>query len=210
MKNNRKNRSRVFSKEGLGVVGLVLILAQMTLLILSWLLSAMRQEGVHSLLSSEGIRWFFGSFTLIMASPQLVWLLITLIAIGSMQKSGLLPCLLKRPHHFTYREHIALRVSGLVLLIYLIIICLLTMLPHAILLSSKGHLFPSAFSHSFIPIITFGICIISISFGLMSGRLRNLSDILESLSHGIRYGAPLFILYILLMQLVASLLFVFG
>ena len=61
-----------FSKEWLGVVGAVLLLAQLVLIILSWLLSATRLEGVRSLLSSEGIRWFVGDFSTIlgMAAPD--------------------------------------------------------------------------------------------------------------------------------------------
>ena len=69
-------------------VGGGLVVAQLLLFILSWLLSAMRLEGVRSLLSSEGIRWFFGQFTANVASPWLVWLLLILIALGALQKSG--------------------------------------------------------------------------------------------------------------------------
>ncbi len=210
MKNKHNNRSPFLSKEGLGVIGLILILAQMALFVISWLLSATRQEGVHSLLSSEGIRWFFGSFILVMASPLLVWLILCLIALGSLQKSGLLSCLLRRPWHLTYRERIALRATAFVMIVYLVVICLLTMLPHAILLSVTGHLFPSPFSHSLIPIIAFGISILSIVFGMMSGRLHSLSDILESLSCGISYGASYIVIYIFAMQLIASIWFVFG
>ena len=62
----------------LGRVCLVLVLAEVMLVILSWLLSATMMEGVRSLLSSEGIRWFVGSYSAMMASPLLVWLLLLL------------------------------------------------------------------------------------------------------------------------------------
>ena len=48
-----------------------LLVAQSLLVIVSWLLSAMRLEGVRSLLSSEGIRWFVGGFSDIVANPLL-------------------------------------------------------------------------------------------------------------------------------------------
>jgi aminobenzoyl-glutamate transport protein len=71
------------------VIALLLIAAQVLLVLLSWLLSAMMTEGVHSLLSGEGVRWFFGSFTHMVASPLLAWLLLLCMAGGCLVKSGL-------------------------------------------------------------------------------------------------------------------------
>ena len=141
------------TKEGVGVIASVLLCAEALLIILSWILSTTMTEGIRSLLSSEGIRWFFGSFTSVIASPLLVWLLLALIAIGSLQKSGL------TAWQRNYRDRLALRVATVSLLIYLGLIALLTFPPHAILLSATGNLFPSAFSRSLVPIIAFGICV---------------------------------------------------
>ena len=185
-------------------VGAVLVLAELALILVSWLLSASMTEGVRSLLSSEGIRWFFGSFVRMMASPLLVWLVLSLIALGSLQKSGLLAM------QQSYREKVALRAALSFLVIYVAVILLLTVFPHAILLSTTGSLFPSAFSRSLVPLVAFGLVLVSISFGVMSGRISTLSGILEALSFGIAKGAPLFILYILFMQFYESLWFVFG
>lgn len=189
--------------------GLYLFLAESLLIITSWLLSATRLEGVRSLLSSEGIRWFVGSFTMIAASPLLVWLVLSLIVLGCFQKSGAVSLFL-RQSPVSYRDRIAFRVSFAFLIIYIAILCLLTLMPHAILLSATGSLFPSAFSRSLVPIVAFGVGLFSVAFGLMSGRFRSLSDILEGLSFGIRQGAPLFVVYILFMQFFHSLWFVFG
>jgi aminobenzoyl-glutamate transport protein len=185
-------------------LGCVLLLAELILILVSWLLSATMTEGVRSLLSSEGIRWFFGSFVGIMASPLLVWLLLSLIAWGSLQKSGLLAM------QQSYREKVALRSALLLLILYVAVILLLTVTPNAFLLSITGSLFPSAFSRSLVPIIAFGIVLMSISFGVMSGRINSLSAVLETLSFGISKGAELFVLYILIMQFYESLWFVFG
>ena len=185
-------------------LGCVLLLAELILILVSWLLSATMTEGVRSLLSSEGIRWFFGSFVGIMASPLLVWLLFSLIAWGSLQKSGLLAM------QQSYREKVALRSALLLLILYVAVILLLTVTPNAFLLSITGSLFPSAFSRSLVPIIAFGIVLMSISFGVMSGRINSLPAVLETLSSGISKGAELFVLYILIMQFYESLWFVFG
>lgn len=192
------------TKKGVGVIASVLLCAEALLVIFSWILSTAMTEGVRSLLSSEGIRWFFGSFTDIIASPLLVWLLLGLMAIGSLQKSGLTAW---RPN---YRDRLALRVATVFILLYLCLIALLTFLPHAILLSATGNLFPSAFSGSLVPIITFGVCVFSITYGVVSGRMKSLSSIIHSLSFGIEKGAVLLVLYILFIQFYESVRFVFG
>ena len=187
----------------------MLLGAELLLFILSWLLSAMRMEGVRSLLSSEGIRWFFGSFTEMVASPLLVWLLLGLIAYGCLKRSGLLS-ITQSKFSISYRQRVALRVALVFLVIYVVMIALLTLMPHAILLSATGSLFPSAFSRSLIPILAFGICLVSISYGLVSGHLSGLGDILSALSSGIAGGASIIILYLLFIQFYESLRFVFG
>ena len=212
------------NSNGLGVVCLALFLSEALLFILSWLLSATRMEGVRSLISSEGIRWFFGSWQTLFASPLLVWLLLCLIAWGCLRKSGLIKLFtfhsslftslssLFTFHSslFTYRDRLALRVSLVFLVIYLVILALLTLTPHAILLSATGHLFPSAFSRSLVPVIAFGVCLVSVTFGLVSGRLRSLADILDALSTGIAHGAPLIVVYLFAVQFFESFRFVFG
>ena len=191
-----------------GIISLFLLVAELLLVILSWLLSAMMMDGVRSLLSSEGIRWFFGSFTEMVASPLLVWLLLGLCAWGTVRNSGILNTL--HSSLFTYRDKVALRVSLVFLVIYVVMIALLTLMPHAILLSATGSLFPSAFSRSLMPIMAFGICLVSVTFGLVSGRLRGLDDILSTLSSGIAQGANIIIIYLLFIQFYESLRFVFG
>lgn len=190
-------------KSRLAIVGAGLLIAEATLILISWILSATMTGHVRSLLSGEGVRWFFGSFTDVVASPVLVWLVLLLIAVGCMRNSGILR---RQP---SYRDRMALRVAAVFLAIYIVIILLLTAMPHAVLLSSTGSLFASPFSRSLVAVIAFGLVLVSVTFGLMSGRLQTLADILESLSVGIRLGAPLFILYIMVVQFVESLRFVF-
>ena len=185
-----------------------LLVAESVLVIVSWLLSAMRLEGVRSMLSSEGIRWFVGGFSQIVANPLLAWLLLLLIAGGSLQQSGV-TALFSRKGETSFRDRLALRVASVFLVLYAIVICMLTLMPHAILLSVKGSLFPSAFSRSLLPIVCFGITLFSVVYGLMSGHQKKGDDILDILSYGIRQGASLIIVYILAIQFYASLRFVF-
>lgn len=190
-------------RQSLGTLCLALLLGDAVLILLSWILSATMTAGVHSLLSEEGIRWFFGQFTSMLASPLLAWLVLLLIAFGCMHRSGIL-----RAKH-SYRDRMALRVAVVFLIVYLAVIMLLTMMPHAVLLSATGSLFPSAFSRSIVPVVAFGMSLVSLVYGMMSGRFSSLADAVDALSAGISWGAPLFILYILLRQFWESLVFVF-
>ena len=68
--------SSIFNKRFMAFTALVLLLAELVLILLSWILFAIGEEEVRSLLSSEGIRWFVGGFTTMVSSPLLVWLII--------------------------------------------------------------------------------------------------------------------------------------
>lgn len=185
-----------------------LLVAESVLVIVSWLMSAMRLEDVRSMLSSEGIRWFVGGFSDIIASPLLAWLLLLLIAVGSVVQSGVVS-LFRNKGEMSFRDKLALRVACVFLVLYALVICLLTLMPHAILLSAKGSLFPSAFSRSILPIVCFGVTLFSVVYGMMSGHKKTGDDIIDILTYGIRQGSVLIIIYILAIQLYASLRFVF-
>ena len=185
-----------------------LLVAECVLVIVSWLLSAMRLDGVRSLLSSEGIRWFVGGFSDIVASTPLTWLLLVLIAGGSIQQSGITR-LVTDKSSTSFRDRLALRVACVFLVLYTLVICMLTLMPHAILLSVKGTLFPSAFSRSILPLVCFGVTLFAVVYGMMSGQKKTGEDIFDILSYGLRQGAPLIIVYILAIQFYASLRFVF-
>jgi aminobenzoyl-glutamate transport protein len=181
----------------------MLVLAQMLLVLASWLLAATNTEGVRSLLSSEGVRWFFSNFTAMVASPWLVWLLLAAMAGGCVWQSGLL----SRGQGF--RDRLALRTTVVLLIIYIGVVLLLTAVPHAVLLSATGQLFPSAFSRALVPLIAFGAIFASVVYGWVSGRFTRLSGIIDAFAFGISQSAPIFVLYVVAIQLYESIIFVF-
>jgi len=183
---------------------LLLVLAELFLILLSWLLSAMMTEGVRSLLSSEGMRWFVGRFVDEMQTPQLVWLLLLAMGWGTLRGCGLLS---HRPS--TYRERVAVRMAIVLLIIYIGVLCLLVLIPHAVLLSADGSFWPSAFSRGLVPACVFGLVLVSVTYGSLSGGFRGLYDIVDSFSQGISQWAPIIVLYVLVVQFYASLRFVF-
>ena len=61
----------------LAYLSLSLLLVEVVMAVGSWIFAALNPEsGIHSMLSSEGIRWAFGGFIRQMQSSVLVWLLL--------------------------------------------------------------------------------------------------------------------------------------
>lgn len=183
---------------------LLLIVAELILILTSWLLSATMTEGVRSLLSDEGIRWFLGSFTTFVATPWLVRLLLLAMAAGCCWKSGIF-----RHAQIGYRERMGYRLVAVILLCYIAAVAALAVAPHAVLLSATGQLFPSPFSRALFPIAAFGVILLSAVYGWAAGRFSSFSEIVESLSFGISETAFLVVLYLATVLFCESLRFVF-
>lgn len=182
----------------------VLVLAQLLLMLVSWIWSAaVPASGVRSMLSSEGIRWFLGHFTDLLATPLLVWILLLAAAYGCVVSSGLLR------GQRSYRAQRARVVTILFAAIYVGVVLLMTVVPHAVLLSADGSLWPSPFSSSLVPLVSFGIVAAALIYGTVSGSFLTLGHAVQSLVKGLQSAAPLLLLYILLAQLYFSLSFVF-
>ena len=177
---------------------------------MSWLINAaMPESQVRSLLGSEGIRWFFGSFVNNVATPPLVWLLVAAIAYGATRESGILEAIRMKNAERRYRQTFALRIAVVATVLFLGILAFLTLMPHAALLSATGQLFPSSFSRSCIPAVAFCIIVNALIYGVLAGRLRSLDDVVVALTRGIAVAAPLILLYVLIAELAASCAYVF-
>ena len=191
---------------------LVLAALQILLILVSWIISsATQQTYVHSLLSSEGIRWFMGRFSENLATPVLVWMLVIAIAYGVFRTSGLAEAIAdmihgKRP---SYRQRFALTISTVLLVIILVVVFYLTCTSHAVLLSATGTLFPSSFSRALIPIAAFTVTVISIVYGLLSTHFLSWQQVFQGMTEGIRRTLPLWVVYVFAAQLIQSLLYVF-
>ena len=122
---------RFLSKLAMG-----LVVAELLLMLISWIWSAaIPMSGVRSMLSGEGIRWFFGHFADIMATPLLVWLLLLAMSYGALVRSGLMASLRRT---VSFRRRRARIITLFFVLIYVAAVLLLTVSPHAVLLSVIG------------------------------------------------------------------------
>ena len=185
----------------LGVFIIILVVAQLMIILLSWLLSAALPDlSVHSLLSSEGIRWFFGQFSSNIATPLTAWLIVALSSCG----------ILELKHPLDFRQRVAIRFVVFEIVVFVAIILLLTLMPHAVLLSIDGDICSGSLANSIIPYLSLVVCVASITYAYLSGRCNTKAELFDMLCEGNRQLSPLFIIYVLLTQLVYSVLYVLS
>jgi aminobenzoyl-glutamate transport protein len=179
----------------------------MLVILASWLITAvMPESSMHSLLSPEGIRWYFGHFTQNLAQPLLVWIILLYIAYNAFQRGGLQHALssLVRGERLMLRQRSALWLVLIVVGAMLVILLMLIAVPAPILASVTGELFPSSFSSAFIPIVAFIIFIASITYAIATGLVQKYRQPYQN-----RFSIWLLV-YVLGVQLYQCIRFVFG
>lgn len=186
----------------------MLVVGELLLIMVSWLLSATMAGNVRSLLSTEGIRWLLGSFVDALQTPVLVWLLLLAMAYGSLQGCG---CLGVRgdDNHRRYR-HVLPPLRGALILagLFVGVVVLLVVAPPGVLLSATGSLWPSPFSRALVPLLALGTIVFAVSYGVLARTFTSVASIVQALAQGVAVAAPLFVVYVLATQFVASVEFV--
>ena len=206
-----KHKSVYHRRTGKYIARLALVLGvfQLIAVLGSWVLKAVNPElPIRSLLSAEGIRWMVGSIGDNLAGRGLVWLLLGSMAFGSVKFCGILD-VPRKWKAMSFWDRFGLMVALAELLVIVVLTLLLTVLPHAVLLGVTGNLYPSSFSKSLFFIVCLSVCFISVSFGVVSSRLRSLEEVCDCLVAGIAYTLPLWLIYVLAIELYASLQFIF-
>lgn len=185
------------------------LLLHAVLLVASWILSAAWPElNVQSLLSSQGIRWTFGNFTENLTQPFFLWLVLAAMA-WSLCRRSQLGTALRHPRQLNYRCRTALTITLLEIAVIVLVFVYLTCTPHAVLLGITGHLVPSRFVYNLIPTLALCAAFVATTYGLISGTLRTIHDVVGGLSAGIEAIAPLVVLYVIAVQLVFTTAYVF-
>ncbi|NPD91454.1 AbgT family transporter [Xylanibacter muris] len=200
-----RNRSKVydFIIKGLLVSNAVLFVG-------AWLFAAgFPDMGIRSLLSAEGIRWVFSNFISSLQTPLLIYIILVFMAYGCVRESGILSL----AHFFkgvAYRQRLALWFTLAVVVLYIGMIVFLTCIPHALLLSVTGELWPSPFSAALVPVISVGVMFVTVVYGGVSGSFHSFSDVIIAVCSGISSASPVIFLYILAMQFCSCVLYVAG
>lgn len=195
-------------KSILSVMAVVLAVLQLATVLFSWIVSsAIPSLPCRSMLSSEGIRWFMGSFVDNVSSPLLVWLILFVMAYGTFTHSRFKEVFALNGIA-DYRQRHAFYVALTVAVVILIVVVALSFVPHAVLLGVSGSLYPSAFSSAIVPVCAFIVVASSISYGVACGRYSDINEIFEGLYVGFYKLSSLFPIYILAVQLYYSIRYV--
>lgn len=197
-------------KRACAIFAFILIVLQTILIFGSWIVSAAIPDSqIRPLIGAGGLRWFFSSFTEDMASPILVYIILITLTVNVFINSGMCE-LFSLKRKMNMQKKLALNVVLVELCTFIVLIVLLTAMPHAVLLSVTGELFPSSFSKGLIPMLCFIVTILSISYGLVSGCIKGVYDIWDSMTTGVNFLPAVCFVYILLLQFVSSLSYVIG
>lgn len=196
---------------------LVLIIVLGTVFIVgAWIVSAVFPEfQIRSVLGNDGIRWLLGHFTENVCAPLLVWIVLLAFSYGCMERSGLLSDLSKAffdrgNTKFGFRSRIGVVIVAVELFVVIIIMSLLTVVPHAVLLSVDGTLFPSSFSDSLVPVLSFTLLLCSTTYGITTNHFRTVRSWGESLAYGLSRCSMFVAVYFAAAELYAIIRFVIG
>lgn len=196
------------SRRMAAVVAFATLGAEVAVALYSWIATAVDPDtSLRSLLGSDGIRWITGSFAANILSPWLAWMIMAGMATGVMRASRL--------HHAVARwrglsdfERRSLVVVAWELAAVAALVAVLTLVPHAILLSAVGTLFPSSFSAFVVPLVCITVGIAAVSYGCMTGRMRSAFDVFDATVGGLASAAPWLVDYMLVAGLWSSLRYV--
>lgn len=207
-----------------GVVFFFLLLSQVIVIIGSWIASVLVADGsIHSLLTAEGVRWFIGDFSRMLSTPVLFNILIVGMAVGVIRESHILTVMLhylrsrRRADAITpgitqkgYSELIALQLSIATALVMVVVIILLSCLPHAILLSATGTVLNSSLFSGLIPMLCFVAISSATLFGYASRHFQGFLAVFRAMEHGVTLSAPFILFYIFALQLYILIMYVIG
>lgn len=109
------------------------------------------------------------------ASEMLVYVILFVVAVGSVIRSKLL----------VVRNMDGLMAAAVVVVISNVLLLLSALIPTSPLLGVTGRLFPSPWSHGLFQSLCIECIMVSFVFGIVSGTLHSMRDMLELITYGI-------------------------
>ena len=109
------------------------------------------------------------------ASEMLVYVILFVVAVGSVIRSKLL----------VVRNMDGLMAAAVVAVISNVLLLLSALIPSSPLLGGTGRLFPSPWSHGLFQSLCIECIMVSFVFGIVSGTLHSMRDMLELITYGI-------------------------
>ena len=165
----------------------IFFILTLMLALYSWIGNSYGMSNIQSLLSPEGLRWILrNSLRQYVDTPALGIIMILFIGCGVAIYGGLTQRLwifITRRKMLTLKERRALILSLLTFIIYTLIIFSITIAPWTLLRNVMGTLSYSPFSQGIYYIISLGIGLVGMVYGMASGQMRNDKDVVYSMSY---------------------------
>ena len=178
---------------------------QLLLIVVSWIVAAFNPaSNIRSILGGEGLRWLFRTFVDNINPYAIVWIMLCGMSIGTLVKSRLLNAICSYNKTTRY-ERMALFVVFWETMCMTLTVFILAFIPHAILLSALGTLVPSSFSASVVPLVSFLLCLASLTYGHMTGTYKSIESAFSAMCFGIGGVAPFVIPYVFTAEFCHSL-----
>lgn len=188
---------------------LVLFVLQIAVVMGSWVASVLYPElAIRSMFVGESVRWFWSTLADNMSSTILVWLLLSGAMAELFVGGGLSKAIVSYKQTTDY-ERMALMVVAWELVAMFMVLFLLAFVPHAVLLSALGTITPNSYLDSFVIMLIVGVCIMSLTYGMVTGRYASFVDAYGAAASGVATTAPLVIVYLLAAELYCSVVWVF-
>ena len=128
-------------------------------------------------------------------------------------KSGLISCVasaMAKKQSFSMQQKFAFRIMLIEFVLFVAGVIFISAMPHAILLSVTGALFPSSFSSGLVPMICFELFVLSMIYGIVGGEVNTLEKFWNCIISGANFLPAVCFLYILIVQLFYSTCYVLG
>lgn len=209
-------KNRINLNNFLTYILVLVIILSAVFIVGAWIVSAVFPEcQIRSVLGNDGIRWLLGHFTENVCTPLLVWIILLALSFGCIDRSGLFADLSKAVNggtaeKFDFRSKIGMVIVGVEFFVVVLVMSLLSVVPHAVLLSVDGTLFPSSFSNSLVPVMSFTLVLCATTYGITTNRFRSVISWGKSLAHGMSRCSMLIAVYIAAAELYSIIRFVIS
>lgn len=198
----KSNRSKLFI-----CAVITLVAMQVLTVLLSWIVSAVWPSlAVESLLGNSGLRWLLSSYADNVSSPLLSWMLLLAVAYGMFRYNGF-PQSLAFKNEDNPKVLFAKKIFFLEIFLGFLFCVILAFYPHSVVLGVSGHLFPGPFLTIVLFVMIMVVIFANISFMYLSENASDDKSAEKALIFGLQSVAPLIVIYLLLKEWTAMVLF---
>ena len=159
---------------------------------------------VRNLLSFDGLRWCIMNMNANFRASYSDSIILLLLGVGICQESGILMyfrTLTKiRTHRLSLRQRRAFQFTLLFLFLLLALFVYIVLVPESPILSVAGGFEKSPLQFNLFPLVLLNLYILSLVYGLMSGRFQSAADVVTSSTQLLSRMAPCFFSLLLAAQ----------